>query len=121
MQEPAARKTITKRRRPSPSTARKKTGSDSRGPDPAMLSAPPKFNGACVHLVDDTGEDFFLLERWRVMDIVKGGFNLSYDIAYVGHVFNASFSPRTPLRISCYILPDPERFYELTQGIKIRT
>jgi hypothetical protein len=51
MQEQAARKTITRRRKTSPSTARKRTGRDSGGPDPAKFSAHPGLRRACIHFV----------------------------------------------------------------------
>jgi hypothetical protein len=87
MREPATTKTKTIRRSPTPSTARKNTGRDSRGADPAMLPAPAELYGACIHLVEDIVQDFLLFKSRRKIVVAQGGFDLSYYVAYVGHGF----------------------------------
>lgn len=72
-------------RRPGPSAARKMTASDSKGPDPVVLSSSLRFNGFQECLIPDGGKDFPLFEGWRVLGIVQGGLDLSYYIADIGH------------------------------------
>jgi hypothetical protein len=84
------KKTTPGMRRPGPSTARKMTVSDSKRPDPVMLSTPLRFNGFQKYLIQDGGEDFLLFEGWRVLGIVQRGLDLSYHIASIGHGKSAS-------------------------------
>jgi hypothetical protein len=82
------------------------TVSDSKGPDPVMVSALLRFNGFQKCLIPYGGKDFPLFEGWRVLGIVQGGLDLSYDIANIGHGKNASLFLHTLLKITGNILPE---------------
>jgi hypothetical protein len=81
------------------------TVSDSKGPDPVMVSAPLRFNGFQKYLIPDGGEDFLLFEGWRVLGIVQGGLDLSYYIASIGHGKTPPYFCIPLLKITGNILP----------------
>ena len=53
----------------------------------ALLPAPAKIYGTCIHLIEDIVQDFLLFERGRKIVVTQGSFDLSDYIAYIGHGF----------------------------------